>query len=64
MASGSDIPIGHLDYDYIKDCTDAVELEKIITVLRFVFETACNQQCIRSVGCIGSVVCVGFVGTN
>ena len=35
-ASGSDVPIAHLDYDYIKDCTDVAELEKIITVLRLV----------------------------
>ena len=39
MASGSDVPIAHLDYDYIKDCTDVAELEKIITVLRFVVNT-------------------------
>ncbi|XP_028414819.1 sperm-associated antigen 1-like [Dendronephthya gigantea] len=33
-ANGTNIPIGHLDYSYIKDCNDAKELEEIIGVLR------------------------------
>ena len=35
-AAGSDVPIAHLDYGYVKECTNAKELEKIITVLRSV----------------------------
>ena len=35
-AAGSDVPIAHLDYGYVKDCTNAKELEKIIIVLRSV----------------------------
>lgn len=30
----SDIPLGHLEYDYIGKCKDPKELEKIIKVLR------------------------------
>ena len=36
MAAGSDVPVAHLDHNYIQDCTDVPELEKIITVLRLV----------------------------
>ena len=40
-AAGSNVLIGHLDYSYVKDCTDVKELEEIISVLRFVVnETA------------------------
>ena len=28
------IPVGHLDFDYIKRCTDTKELEKIFVVLK------------------------------
>jgi hypothetical protein len=35
-AAGSNVPIAHLDYSYVKDCTKAEELEEIITVLRSV----------------------------
>lgn len=37
-ANGTNIPIGHLDYSYVKDCTNPKELEEIIMVLRFVRE--------------------------
>jgi hypothetical protein len=29
-----DIPVGHLDYDYIRNCSDTKELEKILKILR------------------------------
>ena len=29
-----DIPVSHLEYSYIENCTDAKYLEKIIKVLR------------------------------
>lgn len=35
-AADTDIPIGHLDYSYVKDCENAKELEEIIKILRFV----------------------------
>ena len=31
-----DIPLCHLDYDYIRGCSDVKELEKILRVLRYV----------------------------
>ena len=29
-----DIPLGHLEYSYIRECKDSKELEKIIKILR------------------------------
>lgn len=29
-----DIPLSHLDYGYIKECSDVKELEKILKILR------------------------------
>ena len=29
-----DLPISHLDYNYIDSCTNAKELEKIVLILR------------------------------
>ena len=29
-----DVPLGHLDYHYIRDCSNVKELEKILRVLR------------------------------
>ncbi len=29
-----DVPVEHLDYDYVKDCTDGKELVAILQVLR------------------------------
>lgn len=29
-----DIPIGHLDFDYIKSCNDAKQIEKILFILK------------------------------
>lgn len=31
-----DIPLAHLDYGYIRSCSDVKELEKILRVLRWV----------------------------
>ena len=42
-AAGSNVLIGHLDYSYVKDCTDAKELEEIISVLRFVVKKVVNE---------------------
>ena len=33
-ASGTDIPVEHLDYSYIEKCTNVKEIEKILRVLR------------------------------
>jgi len=33
-AAGTDIPIEHLDFEYIGKCTNAEEVEKILRVLR------------------------------
>lgn len=33
-AAGTDIPIEHLEYSYIKKCTNVKEIEKILRVLR------------------------------
>ena len=33
-AAGTDIPIEHLDYDYVGKCSSGSELEKILRVLR------------------------------
>ena len=35
-AVDSNVPIAHLDYAYVRECTSANELEEIITVLRSV----------------------------
>ncbi len=35
-AAGTDIPIEHLDYDYVGNCSSATELEEILKVLRCV----------------------------
>ena len=32
--SSSDIPIEHLDYAYVRECKNAAEVEKILTILR------------------------------
>ena len=34
-----DIPLAHLDYGYIRSCSDVKELEKILRVLRWVWTT-------------------------
>ena len=35
MAAGTDIPVEHLDYDYIEECKNAREVEKILDILRW-----------------------------
>ena len=35
-AAGTDIPIEHLDYDYVGKCSSASELEEILKALRWV----------------------------
>ena len=30
-----DVPLDHLDFQYVKKCTNAKELEKIVRVLRY-----------------------------
>ena len=34
MASGTDVPIEHLDYDYIGKCEKASEVETLLQILR------------------------------
>lgn len=34
LAAGTNIPIEHLDYDYVGKCNKASEVEKILRVLR------------------------------
>ena len=36
LAAGTNIPIEHLDYNYIRKCNNASEIEKILRVLRWV----------------------------
>ena len=31
-----DIPLSHLEFDYVKNCSDVKELEKILKVLKYV----------------------------
>ena len=31
---GTDVPLEHLDYDYVRKCTNGAELEKILRILR------------------------------
>lgn len=33
-ASGTDIPIEHLDYEYIRKCNKASEVETLLKILR------------------------------
>ena len=33
-ASGTDVPVAHLDYDYVRTCTKPKEVEDILRVLR------------------------------
>ena len=35
LVSGTDIPIEHLDYDYIGKCTKSSEVEKLLKILRY-----------------------------
>ena len=35
MVSGTDIPVEHLDYDYIGKCSKASEVEKLLEILRW-----------------------------
>lgn len=35
MAAGTDVPVAHLDYGYIRECKDASEVEKILQILRY-----------------------------
>jgi len=31
-----DVPLNHLDFEYVKSCQDKKELEKIVKILRYV----------------------------
>lgn len=35
FAKGTDVPIEHLDYDYIGKCEKASEVESILKILRY-----------------------------
>ena len=66
-AAGTDIPIGHLDYNYVKDCTNVTELEEIITILRFVTKTVHAQSLpaiILLALSFGNSVCVIYTFTQ
>ena len=48
FAAGTDVPLEHLDYGYISECTSAKEVEKLLKILR----------CVRACGCIHSQTAV------
>ena len=35
FVDGTDVPVGHLDYEYVRNCSDDAELEKILKILRY-----------------------------
>ena len=35
LVEGTDIPVEHLDYDYIGKCEKASEVESLLKILRF-----------------------------
>lgn len=45
-AKNSKVPINHLDYDYVRKCSNAKELEEIINVLRCVLGGVYQEVCI------------------
>lgn len=36
MASGTDVPIEHLDFSYIGKCKNASEVETLLKILRYI----------------------------
>ena len=35
LAAGTDIPVEHLDFGYVRECKNAKEVEKILQILRY-----------------------------
>ena len=53
--SGTNVPIEHLDYDYVSKCNNATEVEKILKVLRsshIVLHIYCSVATRRSYRCV------------
>ena len=42
LVSGTDIPVEHLDYQYIGKCENATEVEALLKVLRC--DVPCNNE--------------------
>lgn len=34
MVAGTDVPVEHLDFGHVRDCSDSSEVEKILEILR------------------------------
>ena len=48
MAAGTDVPVAHLDYGYIRECKDASEVEKLLQILRYARPPRSNTVCAHS----------------